>query len=58
MDEISELHKTIKIMIETKEPDPDLIDLDDENPKPKKKPKKRLEQIFYIPKDKDGKSKN
>jgi len=45
-------------MVETKEDDPEEIDLDLENPKPKKKPKKKLEQIFYIPKDKDGKSKN
>jgi hypothetical protein len=58
MDAIADLHKTIKIMTETKETDPEEIDLEEENPKPKKTPKKRLEQIFYIPKDKDGKSKN
>ena len=35
MDAIADLHKTIKIMAETKETDPDEIDLEEENPKPK-----------------------
>lgn len=62
MDDLHELHKILTLLMNEKQDEPPLDELEQiELPaeiKPKKKKKKTLEQIFIIPKDnKDGKSK-
>jgi len=62
MDDLHELHKILTLLMNEKQDEPPLDELEQiELPaeiKTKKKKKKTLEQIFIIPKDnKDGKSK-